>query len=73
MRAHLTGVFVAPDDFNHKTTWNSLQDFHRTLSRLREHHWVQVLNFNDYDEVENVADESMLSACRIDFYLPSSP
>ena len=73
MRAHLTGVFIAPDEFNHKTTWNSLRDFHRTLNRLCEHHWEQILNYNDLDESENVADESMLSACRIDFYLPSSP
>jgi hypothetical protein len=66
-------VFIPPADFNHQTTWNAMQDFYRTLNQLHEHHWAQAMSFNNYDETENGADESMLSAYRIDFYLPSSP
>ncbi|KAH9013111.1 hypothetical protein EDB85DRAFT_2098465 [Lactarius pseudohatsudake] len=73
MRAHMTGAFHAPGDFNHRITWNSMNDFYKILDQLRESHWAQALNFDDFDDTENGADESFLSACRVDFYLPSSP
>ncbi|KAI9436717.1 hypothetical protein H4582DRAFT_1816412, partial [Lactarius indigo] len=72
MRAHLTGGFNAPGDFNHRTTWNSMKDFDRILSQVSESRWAQALNFVAYDE-ENRVDESLLSAYRADFYLSSSP
>lgn len=51
-----------------------MEDFYRMLNPLRERYWVQALNFNSYDDAtENGADESLLSAYRINFYLPSSP
>ncbi|KAH9160095.1 hypothetical protein EDB89DRAFT_2082498 [Lactarius sanguifluus] len=31
MRAHLTGRFNAPGDFNHQTSWNAMKDFDRIL------------------------------------------
>lgn len=73
MRAHMTGTFITPGAFDHLSTWNSMQDFYRTLNRCRERLWVEVLDFNGYDATEYGADESLLSACCIDFYLPSSP
>ena len=74
MRAHATGVFIAPGDFDHLSTWNAMEDFYRMLNPLHERYWVQALNFNSYDDAtENGADESLLSAYRINFYLPSSP
>ena len=69
----MTGTFIVPGDFKHESTWKAMQDFFRTLSRLREHHWMQALNFNNIEEVKHGADESLLSACRMDIYLPSSP
>ena len=74
MRAHITGAFNAPHEFNHQTTWNSMNDFHGVLDRLRGSHWAQALDFDVHDNSsENHADESSLSACRVDFYLPPSP
>jgi hypothetical protein len=58
MRAHMTGTFIVPAVFNHKSTWNTMQDFYRILGRLREHHWVQALDFNSLVETEHGADES---------------
>ncbi|KAH8990664.1 hypothetical protein EDB86DRAFT_3080297 [Lactarius hatsudake] len=73
MRAHMTGAFHAPGEFNHQITWNSMKDFYKILDQVRESHWAQALNFDDFDDTESGADESFLSACRVDFYLPSSP
>jgi hypothetical protein len=73
MRAHMTGAFIAPADFNHRTSWNSMKDFYGILRRLRESHWVHALNFDNLNDTESRADESLLSAYRVDFYLPSSP
>ncbi|KAH9015023.1 hypothetical protein EDB84DRAFT_1635082 [Lactarius hengduanensis] len=73
MRAHLTGTFRAPSDFNHRTTWNSMKDFYRILDQISESRWMQALNFTDCDDIENPMDESLLSAYRIDIYIPSSP
>ncbi|KAH9024049.1 hypothetical protein EDB85DRAFT_2182811 [Lactarius pseudohatsudake] len=73
MRAHLTGAFRAPSDFNHRTTWNSMKDFYRILDQISESRWMQALNFTDCDDIENPMDESLLSAYRIDIYIPSSP
>ncbi len=72
MRAHLTGGFNAPGDFNHRTTWNSMKDFDRILDRVSESRWARALNFVDCD-IENRIDESLLSAYRANFYLSSSP
>ncbi|KAH9066943.1 hypothetical protein EDB83DRAFT_2519259 [Lactarius deliciosus] len=47
MRAHLTGTFRAPSDFNHQTTWNSMKDFYRILDQISESRWMQALNFTD--------------------------
>ena len=73
MRAHMTGAFNVPADFNHRTCWNSMKDFYRSLGNVRESHWVHALNFDGFDDTENRADESLLSACRDDLYIPSSP
>ncbi|KAF8258997.1 hypothetical protein EI94DRAFT_1814165 [Lactarius quietus] len=73
MRTYVTGEFIAPGEFNYPNIWNAVQDFYGILDKLHEHHWVQILNFNSYEEVENSADKTLLSAFRIDFYLPSSP
>ncbi|KAH8977748.1 hypothetical protein EDB86DRAFT_3091503 [Lactarius hatsudake] len=35
MRAHLTGRFNAPGDFNHRTSWNAMKDFDRILDQVR--------------------------------------
>jgi hypothetical protein len=48
-------------------------DFYGILRRLRESHWVHALNFDNLNDTESRADESLLSAYRVDFYLPSSP
>ncbi|KAH9172314.1 hypothetical protein EDB89DRAFT_2069978 [Lactarius sanguifluus] len=71
MRAHLTGRFNAPGDFNHQTSWNAMKDFDRILDRVSESRWAQALDFVDCDK-DNL-DESMLSAYRVDLYLSSSP
>ncbi|KAH8977283.1 hypothetical protein EDB86DRAFT_3092671 [Lactarius hatsudake] len=73
MRAHMTGAFHAPGEFNHQITWNSMKDFYKILDQVRESHWAQALKFDDFDDTESGTDESFLSACRVDFYLPSSP
>ncbi|KAH8979307.1 hypothetical protein EDB92DRAFT_390096 [Lactarius akahatsu] len=71
MRAHLTGRFNAPGDFNHRTSWNAMKDFDRILDQVSESCWARALDFVDCDK-ENL-DESVLSAYRADFYLSSSP
>ncbi|KAH8977244.1 hypothetical protein EDB86DRAFT_3092825 [Lactarius hatsudake] len=71
MRAHLTGRFNAPGDFNHQTSWNAMKDFDRILDQVSESRWARALDFVDCDK-ENL-DESVLSAYRTDFYLSSSP
>ncbi|KAN0134486.1 hypothetical protein V8E53_007632 [Lactarius tabidus] len=74
LRAHATGAFNAPSDFNHLTTWNSMKDFYKILGRVRESHWKQAMTFDSFDDddMECRIDESMLSAYCADFYLPSS-
>ncbi|KAN0135021.1 hypothetical protein V8E53_007139 [Lactarius tabidus] len=73
LRAHMTGAFNAPGDFNHRTTWNPMKDFYKILNRVHESHWGQALSFEDYnDSMESHVDDSMLSAYRMDFYLPPS-
>ncbi|KAF8260234.1 hypothetical protein EI94DRAFT_1706462 [Lactarius quietus] len=72
MRTYVMGEFIAPGEFDYPNIWNAMQDFYGILNKLHEHHWVQILNFNSYEEVENGADETLLSAFHIDFYLPSS-
>ncbi|KAH8985195.1 hypothetical protein EDB92DRAFT_2029478 [Lactarius akahatsu] len=71
MRAHLTGRFNAPGDFNHQTSWNAMKDFDRILDQVSESRWARALDFVDCNK-ENL-DESVLSAYRADFYLSSSP
>ena len=73
MRAHATGVFIAPAEFSHEATWVVMKDFYENLNRLHESHWAQALDFDSYGETEKAVDESMLSTYRVDFYLPSSP
>ncbi|KAN0130004.1 hypothetical protein V8E53_012158 [Lactarius tabidus] len=73
LRAHMTGAFNAPGDFNHWTTWNLMKDFYKILNRVHESHWGQALSFEDYnDSMESCVDDSMLSAYCMDFYLPPS-
>ncbi|KAI9440159.1 hypothetical protein BJY52DRAFT_1195572 [Lactarius psammicola] len=72
MRAHLTGGFNVPGDFNHRTTWNSMNDFSRILDQVSEPRWAQALDFVDC-EMENRMDESLLSAYCADFHLSPSP
>ncbi|KAI9452657.1 hypothetical protein BJY52DRAFT_1190152 [Lactarius psammicola] len=73
MRAHMTGAFNPPSDFNHRTTWNAMKDFYRILDQISESRWAQALNFANNDDTESCVNESLLSAYRIDFYIPSSP
>ncbi|KAH9046380.1 hypothetical protein EDB83DRAFT_2523371 [Lactarius deliciosus] len=56
MRAHLTGRFNAPGDFNHRTSWNAMKDFDRILDQVSESCWARALDFVDCDK-ENL-DES---------------
>ncbi|KAH9008157.1 hypothetical protein EDB83DRAFT_2681535 [Lactarius deliciosus] len=60
MRAHMTGAFHAPGDFNHQITWNSMKDFYKILDQVRESHWAQALKFDDFDDTESGADKSFL-------------
>ncbi|KAH9178032.1 hypothetical protein EDB89DRAFT_2064412 [Lactarius sanguifluus] len=75
MRAHITGAFHAPSDFNHRTMWNSMKDFFQILDQVSESRWTQALNFTGYNDAENSnhIDESLLSAYHTNFYIPSSP
>ncbi|KAH9014755.1 hypothetical protein EDB85DRAFT_1876224 [Lactarius pseudohatsudake] len=75
MRAHITGAFHSPSDFNHRTMWNSMKDFFQILNQVSASRWTQALDFTGYDDTENPnhIDESLLSAYRINFYIPSSP
>lgn len=51
-----------------------MKDFFKNLTRVRESHWERAMQFNSFDDgMESQIDESMLSAYRADFYLPSSP
>ena len=70
MRAHSTGVFNAPGDFDQKTLWNPIRDFYKKISGVGEIHWAQALTFEDCAEFG--VDESLLSAYRNDFFIPSS-
>ncbi|KAI9435240.1 hypothetical protein BJY52DRAFT_1197719 [Lactarius psammicola] len=73
MRAHMTGAFNPPSDFNHRTTWNAMKDFYRILDQISESRWARALNFANNDDTESCVNESLLSAYHIDFYIPSSP
>jgi hypothetical protein len=73
MKAHVTGIFNPPGDFDHKSCWNSMKHFYQCLGWLPEVCWVQVLSFEDGVEMAFGADESLLSAYCMDFYVPSSP
>ena len=51
-----------------------MRDYYKILGRVRESRWEQALTFeNSDDAAESRVDESMLSAYRVDFYLPSTP
>ncbi|KAH8979009.1 hypothetical protein EDB86DRAFT_3089646 [Lactarius hatsudake] len=52
MRAHMTGAFHAPGEFNHQITWNSMKDFYKILDQVHESHWAQALKFDDFDDTE---------------------
>jgi hypothetical protein len=73
MRAHVTGVFSPPSDFDHKTCWNTMRQFYQSLGMLHKPQWMKILHFEDDAIMESRADESLLSAYRMDFYIPSSP
>ena len=71
MRAHSMGVFNPPGDFDQKTHWNPIRAFYTKISGVGEIHWVRALTFEDCVTGFGV-DESLLSAYRDDFFIPSS-
>jgi hypothetical protein len=50
-----------------------MKHFYQSLGRVREGQWMQILSFEDDFITECHADESLLSAYCVDFYIPSSP
>ena len=73
MRAHKTGLLKAPNKFNQQNIWVSMKDYYQNLDQVSQSRWAIVLNFDDCDNTENDADESLLSAHRVNCYIPSSP
>ena len=47
--AHITGTYVAPDQFNHKNCWKPLHAFLRNIDKVEEEEWASLLQFQDAD------------------------
>ena len=50
-----------------------MNDYYGILDGVGQSHWARALNFDDHDNTESHADESLLSAYRANFFVPSSP
>ena len=73
MKAHQTVIPSVPKVFNHQNIWSSMNDYYGILDGVGQSHWARALNFDDHDNTESHADESLLSAYRANFFVPSSP
>ena len=77
--AHKNGAFVAPPPFNQKNCWKPLGDFFPNINKVKEERWASILRVQGPDEDETDGDsdaranKSMISAFRVDMYIPSSP
>ena len=74
--AHKNSVFVAPLLFNQRNCWKLLRDFFANINKVKEEQWLHIQG-PDEDEMDSDADaranESMISAFRVDMYITSSP
>jgi len=76
----MRGIYVEPPLFAHKHYWRPLQVFLSHVDRVSERRWRPILENDSLHENEaNAADkglyidQSMISACREDLYIPFSP
>ena len=77
--AHKNGAFVVPPPFNQRNCWKLLGDFFANINKVKEERWASILRIQgpDKDKTDGDSDtranESMISAFRVDMYIPSSP
>ena len=76
--AHITGAYVAPNQFNHQNCWKPLHAFLTNIDKVEEDEWASLLQFPDADTDNDAdnnarADLSMISAFRARIYVCSSP
>jgi hypothetical protein len=72
----MRGSYVEPPLFAHKHYWRPVQVFLGHVDRVSERRWMLILEHkNDTDAADKdlYIDQSMISACRGDLYIPSSP
>ena len=68
-----------PPPFNQRNCWKPLGDFFANINKVKEEWWASILCIQEPDEDKMEGDndaqanESMISAFRVDMYIPSSP
>ncbi|KAF8258695.1 hypothetical protein EI94DRAFT_1814782 [Lactarius quietus] len=74
MRAYAKGVFNPSGDFNQRTSWPTMQTFYLGFDHVCDFQWAEALDFDKTENIESpCANQSLLSAFHMDFYIPSSP
>lgn len=72
--AFAKGTYSKPKQFAHENVWHPLQIFLGHVDSISERRWRLILESrNDDLDIDSEADESMISACRGELYIPLSP